>query len=74
MKTPDLPEEKPSAPSKRDCTSTQLLADSPAATRLAKGAARKARIKGLIVSLAVWGAIPASFATWLIQRAEMKDE
>lgn len=28
MKTPDLPEEKPSAPDKRDCTAITILADS----------------------------------------------
>lgn len=31
-------------------------------------AAIKAAIKTAIVRLAVWGVIPAGFATWLIQR------
>jgi hypothetical protein len=30
-------------------------------------------IKAVIVRLAVWGVIPASFATWLIQRGGLKD-
>jgi hypothetical protein len=30
-------------------------------------------IKAAIVRLAVWGLIPASFATWLIQRWGLKD-
>lgn len=30
-------------------------------------------IKAAIVRLAVWGLIPASFATWLIQRGGLKD-
>jgi len=30
-------------------------------------------IKAAIVRLAVWGVIPASFATWLIQRGGLKD-
>jgi len=30
-------------------------------------------IKAVIVRLALWGLIPASFATWLIQRGGLKD-
>ena len=30
-------------------------------------------IKAAIVRLAVWGLIPTSFATWLIQRGGLKD-
>ena len=30
-------------------------------------------LKAAIVRLAVWGLIPASFATWLIQRGGLKD-
>jgi len=30
-------------------------------------------IKAAIVRLALWGVIPASFATWLIQRGGLKD-
>ena len=30
-------------------------------------------IKAAIIRLAVWGLIPAGFATWLIQRGELKD-
>ena len=52
--------------------------------RLASGAAPKASdsrnhtpihssIKRAIVRLAVWGIIPAGFATWLIQRGGLKD-
>ncbi len=33
----------------------------------------KAAIKAAIVRLAVWGVIPAGFATWLIQRGGLKD-
>lgn len=33
----------------------------------------KAHIKLVIVRLAVWGLIPADFATWLIQRGRMND-
>lgn len=33
----------------------------------------KAQFKEMIVRLAVWGLIPASFATWLIQRGGLKD-
>ena len=32
-----------------------------------------ARIQSVIVRLAVWGVIPADFATWLIQRGGLKD-
>jgi hypothetical protein len=38
-----------------------------------RGAAMKAQFKEMIVRLAVWGLIPASFATWLIQRGGQKD-
>jgi hypothetical protein len=38
-----------------------------------RGAAMKAQFKEMIVRLAVWGLIPASFATWLIQRGGLKD-
>jgi len=31
------------------------------------------RIKAAIVRLALWGLIPASLATWLIQRGGLKD-
>lgn len=30
-------------------------------------------IKAVIVRMALWGLIPASFATWLIQRGGLKD-
>jgi hypothetical protein len=33
----------------------------------------KAQLKKVIVRLAVWGLIPASFAAWLIQRGGLKD-
>ncbi len=33
----------------------------------------KAQFKEMIVLLAAWGLIPASFATWLIQRGGLKD-
>jgi len=33
----------------------------------------KSLLKEMIVRLAVWGVIPASFATWLIQRGGLKD-
>ena len=32
------------------------------------------RIKAVIVRLAVWGVIPADFATWLIQRGGLRHE
>lgn len=31
------------------------------------------RAKALIVRLAVWGLIPAGFATWLLQRGGLND-
>jgi len=31
------------------------------------------KLKALIVTLAVWGLIPANFATWLIQCGGMKN-
>jgi hypothetical protein len=46
----------------------------PAKARMAeRGAAMKAQFKEMIVRLAVWGLIPAGFATWLIQRGGLKD-
>jgi len=45
----------------------------PAKAGMERGAAMKAKFKGMIVRLAVWGLIPASFATWLIQRGGLKD-
>jgi hypothetical protein len=38
-----------------------------------KGAAMKAQFKAMIVRLALWGLIPAGFATWLIKRGGLKD-
>jgi len=38
-----------------------------------RGAAMKAQLKEMIVRLAMWGLIPASFATWLIQRGGLED-
>ena len=38
-----------------------------------RGAAMKAHFKDMMVRLAVWGLIPAGFATWLIQRGGLKD-
>lgn len=32
-----------------------------------------AKVKNIIVQCALWGLIPASFATWLIQRGGLKD-
>lgn len=43
------------------------------AHRIAGDGAMKALIKLLIVRLAVWGLIPADFATWLIQRGGLND-
>jgi hypothetical protein len=41
----------------------------PAEARMAeRGAAMKSQLKKVIVVLAVWGLIPAGFATWLIHR------
>ena len=34
----------------------------------------KQRAKAVIVWLAVWGLIPAGFATWLIQRGGLRHE
>lgn len=31
-------------------------------------------IKAAILRLAVWGVVPAGFATWLIERGGLKDE
>lgn len=36
-------------------------------------AAMRAKLKVIIVRLAVWGLIPASFATWLIQHGGLKN-
>ena len=33
----------------------------------------RAQLKALVVTLAVWGLIPADFATWLIQRGGLSD-
>lgn len=33
----------------------------------------RSRLKAVIVSLAVWGLIPAALGTWLIQRGGLND-
>lgn len=33
----------------------------------------RTRIKAVIVSLAIWGLIPAGLATWVIQRGGLRD-
>jgi hypothetical protein len=33
----------------------------------------RSNVKAAVVRLAVWGLIPASLATWLIQRGGLKD-
>ena len=46
---------------------TPKTSNSPNPTRI------HSSIKVTIVRLAVWGLIPASFATWLIQRGGLED-
>ena len=46
---------------------TPMTSDSSNPTLIHSG------IKAAIVRLAVWGLIPAGFATWLIQRGGLKD-
>lgn len=43
------------------------------ASTCANRTAPSSHLKRIIVRLAVWGAIPASLATWLIGRGGMRD-